>query len=266
MIDRKHLDIIKEISVKAGAAIMKVYNESGDMDVVYKTDREDSPLTKADTDANDVIKVGLEKLDKTIPILSEEMVAEDYDIRKSWKRFWLLDPLDGTKEFIKKSKEFTVNIALIEDGSPVMGVVYAPALDICYLGAKGVGAFKIENGEESKITAGNWEKDGLKVVASKSHRSPALEDFIGKIGDNECVAMGSSLKLCLVAEGKANLYPRFGPTMEWDTGAAHAVVEASGGTVTDFEGNRLRYNKEDLHNPFFMVSGKPEYDWKKCIS
>lgn len=266
MIDRKHLDIIREISVKAGTAIMKVYNEAGDMDVVYKTDRDDSPLTKADTDANDVIKEGLEKLDNSIPILSEEMVAEDYEIRKSWKRFWLLDPLDGTKEFIKKSKEFTVNVALIEDGYPVMGVVYAPALDICYLGASGVGAFKIEGAVESEITAGNWEEDGLKVVASKSHRSPKLEEFIGRLGDNECVAMGSSLKLCLVAEGKANLYPRFGPTMEWDTGAAHAVVEASGGTVTDFEGTRLRYNKEDLHNPFFMVSGSPEYDWKKCIS
>lgn len=265
IIDKTLLGIIQEISIDAGAAIMKVYNESGDMDVVYKTDRDDSPLTKADTDANDVIKLGLEKLDNSIPILSEEMVAEDYEVRKHWKRFWLLDPLDGTKEFIKKSKEFTVNIALIEDGVPILGVVYAPALNICYSGASGVGAFKSEGGAEKEIVAGNYEKDGLKVVASKSHRSPELEEFIGKIGDNECVAMGSSLKLCLVADGSANLYPRFGPTMEWDTGAAHAVVEASGGEVTDFEGNRLRYNKEDLHNPFFMVSGKPAFDWKKCF-
>ena len=259
---------IKEIAKKAGDAIMEVYNSSdgsSDMGVTYKDDPTSSPLTKADLAANKIIKEGLESIDST-PLLSEEIEAADYSVRKEWSRFWLVDPLDGTKEFIKKGNDFTVNIALIENGEPVMGVVYAPVLDVFYLGEKGRGAVKINGEGEVEIKAGNYKEDGLKIVASKSHRSPELEEFISKLGESECVSMGSSLKLCLIAEGAANLYPRLGPTMEWDTGAAHAVVSAAGGRVTDFEGNDLVYNKEDLHNPHFIVTGSPAFDWKSKVN
>ena len=189
------------------------------------------------------------------PVLSEESAQIAYEDRKDWQRFWLIDPLDGTKEFIKHNGEFTVNIALIENGEPVLGVVYAPALDVCYFAARGVGAFVRRGQNEAQVIKVVDQVSGepVKVVASRSHCDARTDSLLKKLGDYQCVSMGSSLKLCLVAEGAAHLYPRLGPTMEWDTAAAHAVVKYAGGRVCDTAGEELRYNKNDLHNPEFLV-------------
>jgi len=270
-IDKILLDKIADLSVEAGRAIIAVY-ESADFEVTYK--ESDSPLTRADTDANDVIVAELKKLTPDIPILSEEIKEAPYSERKAWDIFWLVDPLDGTKEFIKKSGEFTVNIALIKDGSPVMGVVHMPTTGTTYTALVGLGAFKQEskNAPAKEITTLGYNDGKLRIVASLSHRNKDLEEFIASIekaqadnGGVKALSMGSSLKLCLVAEGAAHLYPRIGPTMEWDTGAAHCVVTAAGGRVTDLAGKDLTYNKENLLNPYFMVAGTPSFDWQKHI-
>lgn len=259
-------DLIKgllPLAREAGAAILKVYS-LGEVKTTYKEGG--SPLTVADSAAHEIIAAGLARLTPGVPVLSEESRAEPYEVRRHWKSFWLVDPLDGTKEFINRNGEFTVNIALIEDGAPVLGLVYAPVLDVAYYGIKGVGAFRAASGgaPEPVKTAG-YTGGAVRVVASRSHRGPALEAFLERIGEAECLSMGSSLKFCLVAEGRAHLYPRFGPTMEWDTGAAHSVVEAAGGSVTDFEGRPLEYNKEDLTNPYFMAAGDPPFPWKRFL-
>jgi len=254
------LNNIINISKQAGDAIMTVYN-SDDFNVQLKSD--DSPLTKADIAANDVIVAALIKLTPEIPILSEESAKAPYETRKHWTKFWLVDPLDGTKEFVKRNGEFTVNIALIENGNPILGVVYAPVLDTTYSAANGIGAFKQEtNKPAQKIKTADYREQKLKVVASRSHAGPDLQAFLDKLDDYDVISMGSSLKLCLVAEGAAHLYPRLGPTMEWDTGAADAVVRIAGGQVTNLDNEQLVYNKENLLNPYFMVSGNPEYNIK----
>jgi 3'(2'), 5'-bisphosphate nucleotidase len=248
----KLIDGVVDIAQKAGRAIMEVY-ESGDFDVETKDDN--SPLTRADTAADKVIAEGLRALTPDVPILSEESASVDYKERKEWVQFWLVDPLDGTKEFIKKTDEFTVNIALIEQGVPSFGVVVAPALGVTYYGFTGGGSFKIDSsGNKKKIKVTTRDQAHKpRVVASVSHKGPILDTFLAQLGDHEIVNMGSSLKFCLVAEGSADIYPRLSPTMEWDTAAAQAVVECAGGDVVDLDGARLIYNKPDLHNPFFMV-------------
>ncbi len=270
-IDKVLLAKIATLSHAAGRAIMAVY-ESADFNVTYKEG--DSPLTCADTDANDIIVARLKELTPEIPILSEECKEAPFSERKAWDIFWLVDPLDGTKEFIKKSGEFTVNIALIKDGSPILGVVHMPTTGTTYTALVGLGAFKQANKDTpaKEITTLGYSEGKLKIVASLSHRNKDLEDFIASIektqadnGGVEALSMGSSLKLCLVAEGAAHLYPRIGPTMEWDTGAAHCVVTAAGGHVTDLAGKDLTYNKENLLNPYFMVAGTPSFDWQKHI-
>lgn len=237
---------------RAGEAIMAVYG-SGDAGVVSKAD--DSPLTKADMASHRTIVAGLKKLTPNLAILSEEAADIPYAVRKLWTCYWLVDPLDGTKEFIKRNGEFTVNIALIENGEPVIGVVYAPALGVCYHAARGVGAFVQRGKNVARQIKVKHHVAGttIKVVASRSHSDARTEALLEHIGDHESVSMGSSLKFCLVAEGEAHLYPRLGPTMEWDTAAAHAVVNEAGGTVCDFAGQELHYNKADLHNPEFFV-------------
>ena len=249
---KKLLNNIVDIAKQAGDAIMTVYN-SHDFNVELKND--DSPLTKADIAANDIIVAALTELTPDIPILSEESAKAPYEIRKEWTKFWLVDPLDGTKEFVKRNGEFTVNIALIENGKPILGVVYAPVLKHTYSGAVGLGAFKQEeDNPEKEIKAVDHRNQKLKVVASRSHAGPDLQEFLDSLGDYDVISMGSSLKLCLVAEGKAHLYPRLGPTMEWDTAASHAVVNAAGGKVTNLDKEPLQYNKENLLNPFFIVT------------
>jgi len=249
------LDIYKvcEIAKAAGSAIMNIYG--GDHGVEYKDDS--SPLTLADKASNRVIEEGLRQHFPQIPILSEEGKDVPYEVRSQWQRFWLVDPLDGTKEFIKRNGEFTVNIALIEEGKPVAGVVYVPAQDKLYRGEAGQGAW-IQQGtddpQQIHVRLPDLDK-GLTVVMSRSHPSSELEQYLKGIKVADSLPVGSSLKLCVVAEGKADIYPRLGPTMEWDTAAGHAVVEAAGGTIRSPEGEPLRYNKRNLLNTYFVCSG-----------
>ncbi|MDO8264152.1 MAG: 3'(2'),5'-bisphosphate nucleotidase CysQ [Gallionella sp.] len=248
----KYLQQVVGIAHRAGAAIMEVYR-SGDTGESSKADN--SPLTLADLAAHRTIVDALTRLTPEIPILSEEAADIPYSERSQWTRFWLVDPLDGTKEFIKRNGEFTVNIALVENCEPVLGVVYAPVPDVCYHGARGAGAFVQCGNAAAQHIAVKPRVAGepLKVVASRSHSDARTEALLKQLGDHQCISMGSSLKLCLVAEGAAHFYPRLGPTMEWDTAAAHAVVNAAGGIVCNMTGEELRYNKADLHNPEFLV-------------
>jgi 3'(2'), 5'-bisphosphate nucleotidase len=254
---------IVSLSHAAGDAIMKIYS-SDDFGTTYKDDN--SPLTKADTAAHQLIVKGLKALNPDVPVLSEESKQIDYETREMWSSYWLIDPLDGTKEFLKRNDEFTVNIALIQDGVPVLGVVFAPALDFSYFAAKDADAFRQDgNTEPVPIRVGDYRKGQLKVMITRSHSSPELMEFLKKVGDCEIVSAGSSLKLCRVADGGAHFYPRLGPTMEWDTAAAQCVVEQAGGAVTDLSGDPLRYNKPDLLNPYFMVTGSPPYPWPELL-
>lgn len=257
---------IVALAVKAGDAILDIYSRE-DFGVTYKHDDANQPLTLADNAANDIIEAGLKSLEPLTSILSEESKSVPFSQRRAWDSFWLVDPLDGTKEFIKRNGEFTVNIALIKEGVAILGVVHAPVLGVTYCGAAGLGAFKTKDGVTKSITVADYTKsDVVKIVGSRSHGGPELDGFIKKLRDcgvkSEFVSMGSSLKLCLVAEGAAHLYPRFGPTMEWDTAAAQAVVEAAGGSVVGINGTPLLYNKENLLNPHFVVAGRPPFPWQ----
>lgn len=244
----KNIDIneIKNIALKASEAIMQVYER--DFEIYEKEDK--SPLSEADLLSNTIICDSLAKFN--LPILSEENSIISFEERKNWEYFFLVDPLDGTKEFIKRNGEFTVNIALIHKQSPVLGVVYAPALNLMYSAKKGEGAFK--NDELLPLAL---NKDTYKIVASKSHMSDETKDFIDKLEvdkKKELISMGSSLKLCLVASAEADIYPRLAPTMEWDTAAADAIVREAKKMSYDFYSKKpLLYNKENLKNPYFVV-------------
>lgn len=251
-----HVQAIIDIARQAGQSIMQIYKQ--DFAVEQKADQ--SPLTVADQTAHQIIVEGLAKLDPQTPILSEEGRAIGFDERSKWQRFWLVDPLDGTKEFIKKNDEFTVNIALIEQGFPVIGVVYAPALDTLYVGTP-TEAYKVDDtGNRTELKVKAEKSNTLTIVESRSHPSKELEDLMTQLkseyAEVQRIQRGSSLKLCAVAEGVADLYPRLGPTMEWDTAAGQAVVEAAGGQVTTLDGKRLSYNKESLLNDYFLVQGQ----------
>lgn len=250
---------IVKIARQAGKEILKIYNNPtlfGDID--YKAD--DSPLTLADQAAHHHIAAALQTLTPEIPILSEEGKHLPYEERSHWTKFWLVDPLDGTKEFIRRNREFTVNIALIEGNKPVFGVVHVPVGDVSYFGSKGEGAFKQEGDGKARAiqaTSISMSQKNLRIVASRSHMSEPVQQFIAKLNEPQTVSMGSSLKFMLIAEGKADVYPRLAPTMEWDTGAAQAVLEAAGGSVIHHEtGNPLDYNKENLLNPWFIAYAK----------
>ena len=259
------LDTAITISEEAGKAVMDIYSR-GNIETTYKNG--DSPLTLADMASHNIIVEQLKKKTPDIPVLSEESENVSYDVRKSWKTFWLVDPLDGTKEFINQNGEFTVNVALIDSGKAVLGVVHAPEPRTTYYACAEKGAFKkvyTDDEKASEIHVADYHEKRLIIVASKSHGSNMLESFKKNVGDAEFTSMGSSLKLCLVAEGKAHLYPRLGPTMEWDTAAAQCIVESAGGTVTDLRKQTLNYNKPNLLNPFFMVSGKPPFPWWEHI-
>ncbi|RUO80255.1 3'(2'),5'-bisphosphate nucleotidase [Idiomarina tyrosinivorans] len=244
------LNKLAEIARAAGQAVMDVY-QSPHLGVEYKADN--SPLTKADLASHDIICAELARFTPNTPILSEEEVNTPWSTRKSWERYWLVDPLDGTKEFVRRNGEFTVNIALIEKGEPVLGVVYAPAKDKLYLG--GEGATATLNGEPIRVRS-RPDDQPLQVVGSRSHQSPHLIDYVEKMGvPYELVGVGSSLKICFIADGTADLYPRLGPTSEWDTAAAHAILRAAGGEIyTLKEDLPLRYNqKRTLMNPNFVA-------------
>jgi 3'(2'), 5'-bisphosphate nucleotidase len=250
MLEKIDLEKIVDIAKEAGEVIMKIY--SRDFKIEYKDDK--SPLTEADIKSNNIICNALTLLYPDIPILSEENATVDYKTRKNWKYYWCIDPIDGTKEFIKRNGEFTVNIALIQIDKPVLGVVYAPAIDVMYKAKDGIGAFKNDIKLPMKIN--NNLKDKTVVVCSKSHLSKETQEFIDNIDTKEIIqkSIGSSLKLCMVAEGEADIYPRVAPTMEWDTAAAHAIVLNSKKDVVRFDDKKsLVYNKENLLNPSFIV-------------
>lgn len=254
------LEPVCEIARRAGQEILKIYHS--EFDVEDKADG--SPLTAADRAAHDTIVQGLLELTPDIPVLSEEASDIAYDERANWQRYWLVDPLDGTKEFVKRNGEFTVNIAFIEGDRPVLGVVYVPVTGVMYYACRGTGAFKFDGNQVRSIRVQRYQGKKVRVVASRSHASDALQTFLHGVGDVETISMGSSLKLCLVAEGAADVYPRLGPTSEWDTAAAQAVVEVAGGSVTDLDGQPLRYNKKDILNPWFIVSDG-ETDWTRYL-
>jgi 3'(2'), 5'-bisphosphate nucleotidase len=241
-----------DLAREAGRAILHIY---GEVDPAVEYKRDNSPLTQADMASHHIIVDGLAKVTPQWPVLSEESREIPFEQRQTWHRFWLVDPLDGTKEFLKRNGEFTVNIALIESGKPILGVVYAPAIGKLYYGARGAGAFKEEDGAVVPIRTAVPNPGKVRVVMSRSHGSGEenLDRFTGG-APCEFVSMGSSLKFCLVADGSADVYPRTGPTMEWDTAAAHCVVEQAGGTVTDLDGNAMEYNKPVLLNPGFVAS------------
>jgi 3'(2'), 5'-bisphosphate nucleotidase len=255
---------VRKLVAAAGTAILEVY--AGAHDVEYKSD--DSPITRADRAAHEILAAGLRRLSPEIPVLSEESADEHaIEVRRHWRELWLVDPLDGTKEFISRNGEFTVNVALVRDHRPVLGVVAAPVLGLTYFGAEGIGAFVAQEGEPDRaLRVRQPAARPLVVVGSRSHRGDSLDGVLGRLGPHEMRPMGSSLKFCLVAEGTADFYPRLGPTSEWDTAAAQAVVEAAGGAVTTLDGKPLRYNERDtLLNPHFLAFGDPSRDWHRLF-
>lgn len=267
----RQLDVVKDIAVAAGGEILAVYNQDKIIDVTLKDDN--SPLTDADRRAHALIVSRLEALTPSLPVLSEESEPVDYQTRTTWERYWLVDPLDGTKEFVKRNGEFTVNIALIENGQATMGVVHVPVSGVTYLGKLGAGAWKQDQGlENTIITSATIDPaaNNVRVVASRSHRDDQLDRLIevieAELGEADVVSMGSSLKICLLAEGKADIYPRLAPTSEWDTAAAHAVLSAAGGEIFDTRFNPLRYNqKQELLNPFFLAVADIAYPWRTLL-
>jgi 3'(2'), 5'-bisphosphate nucleotidase len=250
---------VTAVARAAGRAILAVYREG--FDVRAKVDG--SPLTRADLDAHAVIRSGLAALDPELPMLSEESEDLSFDRRRHWRRYWLVDPLDGTREFVNRSDEFTVNIALVEGDRPVFGVVHAPVLDCTYYGGAGLGAFRLRDDEPpERIRVRPPSGRELVVFASRSHAGPRTTRFLQRLAEERDLTVlqrGSALKACFVADGSAHLYPRFGPTSEWDTAAAQAVVEAAGGVVREIGTDTpLRYNTPDLRNPPFYVAYGPD--------
>lgn len=249
------IDHLLQTAQIAGEAIMRIYEQP--FDVAQKADN--SPLTEADTAANQIIIAALTQRYPDIPYISEESKLTDYAIRQTWQACWLIDPLDGTKEFVKRNGEFTVNIALVRQGIPVIGVVYVPVTQTMYYAIEGEGSYRIQNGITQKLLIDPIEPDkAVRIVASRSHLNADTEQYIAaqqaRYGQVELVSSGSSLKFCLLAEGRAHLYPRFAPTMEWDTAAGHIVATEAGAKIAQYpNGEALRYNKANLLNPYFLV-------------
>lgn len=273
VLDDTLLNRVIELCREAGAAILEVYNQEGELDIDTKAD--DSPVTAADLAAHRVLLRDLPGFLADVPVLSEEGKLPAWEERKGWDSYWIIDPLDGTKEFIHRNGEFTVNVALVQNGVPVLGVVYVPVLDVVYCGLKNGGAWKIANGEKLAIQCRSLQavenrETKFTLVASRRHGAEEVNLLIKKLeqhfGELATRNMGSSLKLCLVAEGVADLYPRLAPTSEWDTAAAQAVVEAAGGQVYKYDLEVMRYNtKEDILNPWFYVVGDKGFPWQNFL-
>ena len=257
---RALLDPLVDIARRAAREIMAVYARDA-IAVSIKADA--TPLCEADLAAHRVIDAALAELTPGTAVFSEEAAETPFAERRGWERYWLVDPLDGTREFLSRNGEFTVNIALIEGRAPVLGVVHVPVSGVSYFGAEGAGAWRQAAGEPPRpIQVAARSASPLRVVGSRSHRGASLDAFFERVGAHELLEMGSSLKLCLVAEGAADIYPRLGPTCEWDTAAAHAVLSAAGGTVCDLDGVPLQYNtRPELQNPFFVAYGPRDRDW-----
>lgn len=260
-----HAELLTEVvtlAQRAGEAILSVYSQQ--FDVISKADA--SPLTQADLRAHRIIVEGLQSLTPGVPVLSEEGTQPDFEQRRQWQRYWLVDPLDGTREFVSRNGEFTVNIALIDNHAPVLGVVHVPVTATTYTGAAGAGATRITHQGVETIRTQLPAQQPLRIVGSRSHRGSTLDEYLPKLAPYELIGVGSSLKFCLVADGSADFYPRFGPTSEWDTAAAQAVVEAAGGAVITLDGAPLRYNtKQALLNPPFLAFGDVSRDWLQLL-
>jgi len=272
MTDQELLQGIARIAQNAGEEILAVYHDDAPLDVSLKED--DSPLTLADSKANAVIVAGLKQLDAVMPVVSEESEMPPFEQRSQWHRYWLVDPLDGTKEFISRNGEFTVNIALVERGVPVLGVVHVPVTDVTYYGGSAVaGAWRVEAGKDAEALQPRPLEEATtlaRFVASRSHRGVQVDQIIQQAATRfdaiEVVSMGSSLKMCLLAEGKADCYPRLAPTSEWDTAAAHAVLRAVGGEIVKTDFQPLRYNqKPDILNPHFIALADPAFAWEELL-
>lgn len=257
-IDPRLLDEVRQIAAVAADRILHVYRSP--FDVRRKAD--ESPLTEADLVSHRTIVEGLRALSPTLPVLSEESADIDFATRAGWSRYWLVDPLDGTKDFVNRNGEFTVNIALIDRHEPVLGVVAVPVTGVSYAAARGLGARRYDAHGRSALRARAPAPRPWRVAASRSHADRRTEAFIRNLGPSERISIGSSLKFCLLAEGGIDVYPRFGPTCEWDTAAAQCVVEQAGGRVTDVALEPLRYNtRESFLNPYFLAFGDPAVDW-----
>ena len=255
-------EAVLQLAREAGAAIMQVY--ARDFDVSRKDDH--SPLTEADMASHHLISAGLGRLAPQWPLLSEESAAIDWEVRRHWQRYWLVDPLDGTREFIKKNGEFTVNIALVDEGVPVFGAIFVPALDEMFWAARGIGAFQRDGEGDVPLAARQPATTPLRVAASRSHRDPASAAAIERMGEVEPLGMGSSLKFCRMAQARMDVYPRFAPTSEWDTAAGQCILEAAGGCVITLDGAALTYNsKPSLLNPHFLALGDPALPWRDWL-
>ena len=252
-----------QLAREAGDKIMEIYDQ--EFEVMRKADR--TPLTAADMAAHRCIERGLRELTPELPVLSEESEHIPFSERGRWRRYWLVDPLDGTREFIKKNGEFTVNIALIDEHQPIMGVIYAPAIGLLYMASRGQGSWRQEATQQApEAIHVNARKRHPVIAGSRSHGSERFQNMLSKIGQHRLISMGSSLKFGLVASGEADIYPRLGPTSEWDTAAAQCIVEEAGGRVVDLNFNPLRYNRrESLLNPDFLVLGGLERDWAAVL-
>jgi len=261
-VERGLLDEVRRIAATAANRILRVYHTP--FEVVRKSDA--SPLTEADLASHRTIVEGLRALAPDIPVLSEEAAEVDFSTRAGWTRYWLVDPLDGTKDFVNRNGEFTVNIALIDGHAPVLGVVAVPVTRVAYAAARGLGARRHDADGVTALGVRAPAARPWRVAASRSHADGRTEAFIRNLGPTERVSIGSSLKFCLVAEGGIDIYPRFGPTCEWDTAAAQCVLEQAGGRVTDIGLEPLRYNTgESLLNPNFLAFGDPGVDWREFL-
>ena len=253
---------VTALAREAGRAILEVYASS--FSVQEKADS--SPLTEADLRSEKLILAGLRRIAPEIPVLSEETGQSAWAVRRNWSRLWVVDPLDGTKEFVRRNGEFTVNIALVDNHRPVLGIVHAPALERDYFACEGIGAFRSDARAAGRpIRVARRGSGAVRVVGSRSHRGSSLDGFLSRVGAHELVEVGSSLKLCLVAEGSADVYPRLGPTCEWDTAAGQCVLEQAGGQVLKLDGEPLEYNREDTLNPNFVGFGDAGTDWLALV-
>ena len=261
---KSFIEPVVSLAEDAGRAILEVY--STDFAVQEKDD--ESPLTQADLASHRWLDAGLRSLTPDIPIISEESGLPDFAERRTWRRYWIIDPLDGTREFVNRNGEFTVNVALIQDHRPVLGVVHVPVHGKTYIGCEGFGAQRRAAGcDPAPIRVAAATAARARIVGSRSHRGASLDSFLERVGDYDLVPMGSSLKFCVVAEGGADLYPRLGPTSEWDTAAAQAVVEQAGGKVLTLDGNPMKYNaKAEILNPYFFVIGAADRDWLELLA
>lgn len=254
---------VQAIAREAAAQIMAVYARTFCVD--HKADS--SPVTEADLVANAVIVEGLAALTPAWPVLSEEGAPVPFELRQRWQRYWLVDPLDGTREFIKGNGEFTINIALIDSGQPVLGVIHVPVTGDCYFAALGGGAFKqMQGGAAEPIRARHWDGGHITIAGSRSCHSDSFKGLLNNFNERHVLTLGSSLKSCYIAEGRADLYARLGPTGEWDTAAAQCILEEAGGRMTDLGLNPLRYNcRESLINPPFLAFGDGSHDWRRYL-